>query len=113
MADAVKSIAADSLVQPLGRPAVNVYLGRKRRMEGGVKNGNLRYVVPKDPSHNLHHIQFNGIMRRREDCQPVDGLGHLRSNSHALHQLVATVHDPMAHTIDLGSISENTGLAAP
>jgi hypothetical protein len=82
-------------------------------MEGRVKNGNLRYVIPQDPSHNLHDIQFNRIMRRCEDCQPVDGLGHLRSNSHALHQLVAAVDDAMAHNIDLGSIREDTGLAAP
>src|SRR6266850_1913403 len=69
--------------------------------------------MPQDLSHDLYDVQFDGIMRGSENCQPVDGPGHLRSDSCALYELIATVHDAMADDIDLGSIRDDAGLAAP
>ena len=45
MADAVKAVAADALLQPVVRAGIGVGGGRQRGVEGGIEDGDLRDAV--------------------------------------------------------------------
>src|SRR5262245_45932417 len=113
MADAVKPVAADALVQPFVGSAVDVGLGRKRGMKIGFKYRDLRHTATNDPFHRFDNAPLDGIMRRSEDCEPVDLLRHFGSDESALPQFFAAVYDAMANRFNPAPILNNAGLTAP
>src|SRR6516225_9177605 len=113
MADAVKPVAADALVQPFVGPAVDVGLGRKRGMKSGVKYRDLGDGTTEDPFHRFDNAPLDGIMLRSEDSEPVDLLRHFGSDKSAVPQFFAAVYDAMTYRVNPASILNNAGLAPP
>ncbi len=112
-ADAVKSVAPDSPIQPFIGPGINISGGLQRGVKPSVEDRHLAHPGADDAIHGLNGRQLQPVVRGREfgllhDCRANLGCDH---NASAI--LGSAVHDAMSHYIDFGGRFNGPGFALP
>ena len=64
VADAVKAVAADALLQPVVRAGIDVGGGRQRGVKGGIENRDLRDAVAQLSFDRFDQVEFQPVVLR-------------------------------------------------
>ena len=112
-ADAVESVAPDSLIEPLVRPGINVRGGPERGMKSSVKDRHLRHAGSDDAIDGLNGRQLQRVVRRSEFGLLRDPRANLRSDQNTFAILRPAMHDAMAHHVDLRRGADGFRFALP
>ena len=109
MIDAVESITANALVDPLIGPGISCGLLRHLTMKSGIENGDLRNPA-QNTFNNLHALEFSPDMQWGERRNTRDRRAHLGRYDYRILEVRAPVDDTVPHRFDLANRTDSTGL---
>src|SRR6266700_5514966 len=112
MIDAVESIAANPLLEPLVRAGIGCRRQRHRAMKACVKDRDLRHWA-QHFRNDLHTFQFGAIVERRKNRSAFDRRLDLSGYERRLEVLRTTVDDPVSHNMDGRRTGNYLRVAAP
>src|SRR5438132_1311779 len=107
MIDAMKSVAADVVLEPLIRTGINCRRQWHVPMKAGIENGDLRNRS-QDALDNLHTLHFGANMQRCKRGHAGNGRAYLGRNGDRLLETRPAVNDAMSYNIDLRNRSQST-----
>ncbi len=109
----MKSVAPDSLIQPLIRPGINVSGRFQRGVKSSVEDRDLAYARADHAIDSFDARQLQPVVRRREFGLLGDSRPNLGRNPDALAIFGPAMYDAMSHHIDFGGRVDGPGFALP
>ena len=107
MIDAVKSVAANVVLEPVIRTGINCRRQWHLAMKAGIENRDLRNGS-QDTLDNLHTLHFGANMQRCKRGHAGNGRAYLGRNGDRLLEIRSAVNDAMSYNIDLRNRSQGT-----
>src|SRR5579875_2218331 len=112
MADAVKAVAPDALLEPLIGTGVKRGPSRQLAVEGGIENGYLG-SAGEEAFAGLDAFQIGGIVQWRKGGEALDRCLHLRRDQHALSIIRAAVDNTVPDHSNIRRPVNDARFAAP
>src|ERR1700690_2266584 len=109
MIDAVESVSANPLLDPLIRTGISCRRLWHLTMKASIENCDLRNRA-QNTFNNLHALEFSADMQRSKRRHAGDRRAHLGRDNHGIFEVRAAVDDTVPHGFDLGNRTDSAGL---
>src|SRR6266480_7139085 len=100
MIDPVKSVAANTVFEPLIRPRIHRRSRRQSAMKSGIENRDLRNSA-QELFNNLHAFEFGAIMERSESRNVGDSRSYFGSKRNRFFVFRAAMHHAVPDNVNV------------